>query len=103
LEKRLKVIWTRSAEKSLKHIYDFYAEKSEIAALKIIEEIIECAESITFYAQYQHDEICTKYRRMIVRHYKLIYQTNKTTVTIFEVFDSRQDPGKMMYLAEPKV
>ena len=102
MEKRLKVKWSFAAEKSLKHIFDFYAEKSESAAFKIINEIIEHAESISFYHQYQQDDIVEKYRRMIIRHYKIIYRSDKSSIYIIEVFDTRQDPGKLMYLAEPQ-
>ena len=77
-------------------MWDFYAVKNIKAADKIIAEIIETANSIGFPEQYQTEEALGKnYRRIIIRHFKIIYRVEKDTIRILQVFDSRQDPKKM--------
>ena len=95
MEKKLKVIWTAKSLRALQDIYNFYSLKSEAAATSVINDIIEIAESITFPEQYQKDEILPEYRRMIVRHYKILYRTEKNAIYILTIFDTRQNPIKL--------
>lgn len=78
----------------MKNIYDFYLPKSQIAAKKIVEEILQTAKNIQFAKQYQVDEIDDRYRRMIVRHFKILYSHKEEIIRIHRVFDVRQDPKK---------
>ncbi len=96
MEKRLKVKWTEKSLSALQSVYDFYSVKSVDAANRVIDDIIETAESITFPEQYQEDEILPQYRRMIVRHYKILYQVHSNVVYIMNVFDTRQSPMKII-------
>ncbi|MBK6892467.1 MAG: type II toxin-antitoxin system RelE/ParE family toxin [Flavobacteriales bacterium] len=36
-----------------------------------------------------------RYRRIIVGHIKIIYRVGRTIIHVTDIFDSRQDPGKM--------
>ncbi len=93
MENKIKEIrWTERAVDSLSALYYFYAEKSEQAAYTIVNGIIEMAESIVFRDQYQMDDINTSYRRMIVRHYKILYRTENLVVFIMDIIDVRQSP-----------
>ncbi|MBK9417484.1 MAG: type II toxin-antitoxin system RelE/ParE family toxin [Flavobacteriales bacterium] len=35
------------------------------------------------------------HRRVVVGNYKIVYRVHQEAVRIVDVFDSRQDPGKM--------
>lgn len=96
MEKKLKIKWTEKSLSALQNIYNFYAEKSAEAANRVIDDIIETAEAITFPEQYQQDEVLPQFRRMIVRHYKILYQIDDNIVYIMNVFDTRQNPLRIV-------
>lgn len=96
VDKILTIIWTNTAKKSLKKIYEFYLPKSKIAAQKIIREILNKINTIQYAEQYQIDEFDGRYRRLIVRHFKVLYSKNNETIKIHRVFDCRQKPDKLM-------
>ena len=92
----VKVIWTKGSRVSLRKIWKFYSEIDPKIADRIIEEILETAESIKFDKQYQVDELLKgEFRRVIIRHYKIIYRIQKDTLQVLRVFDTRQDPKKL--------
>lgn len=71
--KGIKIIWTKQASESLKNIYNYYRERSPQGALKIQSELLNAPKKIVFSQQYQQDEINPKYRRIVVRDYKVLY------------------------------
>ena len=92
----LNVVWTFEAENDLDDIYEFYLQVSDEIALKIISEIILETDKIVFLEEFQVDEINSKYRRIIVRHFKILYRVVSNEIVIFGVFDSRQNPEKLI-------
>ena len=36
-----------------------------------------------------------RYRRIVVGHIKIIYRVGRTIIHVTDIFDSRQDPGKI--------
>jgi len=60
-------------------------------------EILVGSRKITYTEQYQVDEILGQpTRRMIIRHYKIIYKVHsETEIRVFNVFDTRQNRGKI--------
>jgi len=91
--KHIQPIWGTKAENDLKEIYRFYADENLEYANRIIDKIVESANSIVFPEQYQKDEILgLPYRRFFVKHWKIVYKPNKDTVSIFRIFDTRQNP-----------
>ena len=92
----LNVVWTFEAENDLDDIYEFYLQVSHKIALKIISEIILETDKIIFLEEFQLDEINSKYRRIIVRHFKILYRVVSNEIVIFGVFDSRQNPEKLI-------
>ena len=95
MEKVRQVKWTNSAKIALKHIFEFHAAISELAAEIIIKDIIDTADSIVFAHQYQVDAINPKYRRMIVKQYKIIYKTGDNIVFIMNIVSTRANPVKL--------
>lgn len=64
---------------------------------KIRNEILVGSRKIAYTEQYQVDEILGQpTRRMIIRHYKIIYKVHsETEIRVFNVFDTRQNRGKI--------
>jgi plasmid stabilization system protein ParE len=90
----LKKAWTNTAKAQLKVIYETYKVKSLQGAKTIKDEILQATKSLHFAEQYQRDEIEPEFRRIIVRHYKLLYIEENGVVFIARIFDTRQDPNK---------
>lgn len=91
------VIWTNSAKLDLKLIYEFYkyVKKTPQGAKNVKDDILTAAKSITFTEQYQKDNINPNYRRVVIRHFKLLYKTQDDVVIIMRVFRTQQDPNKL--------
>ncbi len=92
------LIWTLEAENDLDAIYDFYLIVSEKVALKIIIEIIFEADKIIFSEEFLVDDINPNYRRIIVRHFKILYRKVKNQIVVFAIFDCKQSPAKLKKL-----
>ncbi len=91
-----KVIWSKRSLSSIRMIWNFYAEKDIGSANKVVEEIISTVENIKFGGQYQSEQISgIKYRRAVVRHFKIIYIVKGKKLEVLRVFDARQDPKKL--------
>lgn len=91
---QLKKIWTNKAKAQLKAIYGNYKVKSLKGAQTIKDEILQATKELHFAEQYQRDDIEPEFRRIIVRHYKLLYTEENRIVFIARIFDTRQDPNK---------
>ncbi|MFP9112316.1 type II toxin-antitoxin system RelE/ParE family toxin [Flavobacterium sp. RHBU_3] len=86
------VIWSDEAKADLRSIYNSLLFKnSKETTQKIREEIISAPEAIVFPEQYQFDEIHYRYRRIIVRNYKILYRVEDKTIRITSIVDSRYD------------
>lgn len=89
----LKKIWTNTARAQLKAIYENYKVKSLQAAKTLKDEILQTTKELYFAGQYQKDEIEPEFRRIIVRHYKILYIEENGIVFIARIFDTRQNPN----------
>ena len=69
---KLKTAWTAKAKTQLKQIYD-YLKTPQVAA-NVKADLIQASKGVTYAEQYQKDDIDPNYRRIVVRHYKLIYK-----------------------------
>lgn len=87
-------VWTNTAKAQLKAIYENYKVKSLQSAKTIKDEMLQATKELHFSEQYQRDEIEPEFRRIIVRHYKLLYIEENGVVFIARIFDTRQDPNK---------
>lgn len=84
-QKTCKIVWTRQAREALNEILDYRYKEIPIARKIVREDIITSSKQITFPEQYQRDDIYPKYRRIIVRDYKLLYKEEKETFYIMNV------------------
>ncbi len=101
---KLKVIWSQSAEYRLDEIFEYYSERaSKKIARKIVHEIISATNSLKntpFLGQIEPllDERIETYRYLVIKNYKIIYSVNENRylLKIADVFDTRQNPNKLM-------
>jgi plasmid stabilization system protein ParE len=80
----------------LKTIYNHYKLVSPQGAKGIKDAILKSGKELVFAEQYQQDEIEPEFRRIIVRHYKLIYTIEKETIWILIIFDTRMNPQNQL-------
>jgi plasmid stabilization system protein ParE len=91
--KKLFIKWSDDAIWDLKGIYhELLKTNSKDISLGIRNEIFFASRGIVFPEQYQVDDIYTKYRRIVIRNYKVLYIAKKDTIHITMVVDSRRNP-----------
>jgi addiction module RelE/StbE family toxin len=91
------VIWTSKSFEDISNIHNYLSNKISIeTANKIIDEIYQAPNSITFVEQFQIDEYRKNCRRIIVRNYKILYHIKDSEIFIIRVFNTLQDPTKSL-------
>lgn len=89
---KFRIIWSKQARGALKDIYDYYKEKSLQGAKHVKADLLNSPKTIYFSKQYQVDDINPKYRRIVVRHYKVLYKEEKGTIKIVDIVSALQSP-----------
>jgi plasmid stabilization system protein ParE len=90
--------WSDRAKADLKEIYSHLLKtNSATTAQKIINEIATAPKAITFPTQYQFDDYIKDCRRIIIRNCKILYLEQQGLVSVVGVFDSRNNPLKMIF------
>ena len=80
------VIWTSKSFEDISNIHNYLSNKISIeTANKIIDEIYQAPNSITFVEQFQIDEYRKDCRRIIVRNYKILYHIKDSEIFIIRV------------------
>jgi addiction module RelE/StbE family toxin len=91
------VIWTSKSFEDISNIHNYLSNKISIeTANKIIDEIYQAPNSITFVEQFQIDEYRKDCKRIIVRNYKILYHIKDSEIFIIRVFNTLQDPTKSL-------
>ena len=90
-----KIIWSKQARNALKTIFDYYKEKSQQGAKNVKSDLLEGPKKIHFSKQYQLDNINHKYRRMVVRDYKILYEEVGGTIYVLDIISTRQSPDTL--------
>lgn len=93
MTRKVKIEWTRQAKESLKDIYDFYKDKSPQGALNVKNDLLRSPKTISFAKQYQVDDVNPKYRRIVVRDYKVLYKEVDKRIVVIDIVGSRQSPN----------
>lgn len=91
----LKIIWTKQAKAAVKSIYNYYNTKSLLGAKNVISDLLQSPKAIRFSKQYQIDDINPKYRRIVVKEYKILYKEKGSTIQVMDVVSTRQSPDKL--------
>ena len=89
------IVWTLQAKESLRTIYDYYKNKSLQGAKNVKDDLLRSPKTIAFSKQYQVDEINPKYRRIIVRDFKVLYKESQRKIEIIDIINTRQSPSKL--------
>ena len=91
------VIWTSKSFEDISNIHHYLSNKiSSETANKIIDEIYQAVNSITFVEQFQIDEYRKDCRRIIIRNYKILYHIKDSEIFVIRVFNTLQDPSKSL-------
>ena len=94
----LKVIWSNRAKIQLRKTHDYikYKLHSPQGAKSVKQDILKASKNILFVEQYEADEIESAYRRILVRHYKLLYKEKNGEIYILSIFDTLQSPERQI-------
>ena len=87
-----RIIWSLEAKKALKDIYDYYKEKSIQGAKNVKADLLQAPRTIQYSKQYQVDDINPKYRRIVVRDFKILYTESESEIQILDIISTRQSP-----------
>ena len=100
--KKAQVIWSDEALNDLKTIYDFLAEKSQPAAQRIVESILDKSRQLESFPESGAKQETVKataqeYRYLVDGNYKVIYsyQPEIQTAHVAVIFDTRYNPEKL--------
>lgn len=92
------VVWSLEAKKSLSEIYNYIFEDSPQNAEKMLNKIIDLAESLQDERyDYAIDPIINKekFRHISIWTYKIIYERTTNKVLILDIFNGKQNPDKL--------
>lgn len=100
----LKVFWTNFAIKELQRIFAYHSEIASIeTAKRLIIGIENKTRIITTHPNSGQKEELLKdriqvFRYLVYKNYKIIYWNNvtKTRIEIIDIFDTRQNPTKIL-------
>lgn len=94
----MKIFWSKQAKESLKSIYDYYKEKSLQGAKNVKNDLLQSPKTIYFSNQYQVDEINTKFKRIVVRDFKVLYKVKINKIEIIDIISTKRSPKILKHL-----
>ena len=71
---KFEILWSDQAQESLRKIFEFYKERSVQGARNVKNDLLSAPRKLQYSRQYQIDDVYPKYRRIIVRDYKILYR-----------------------------
>lgn len=83
-----KIVWTQSAARDLRRIFDYIAADSEVCARAMIDEIFESIERLPFFPKSGRvvPEVRNEHiREIIIGSYRLIYDIKNEAIRILVV------------------
>ena len=97
MPKTYEVLWSETAENDLIKIIEYIAQSSPDNALKILEEIREQVEDLSFFSEKcrivpeLYSQGITLYREMVISPWRVQYRIADSQVFVLSVLDSRQN------------
>lgn len=99
--KKKQVVYTPQSREGLRECMSFL--KKEVPSEKVKSIRKELLDKVEILKEYPHtgqeEELLSfldqGHRRLVYRHYKVIYLIESERVIVTDIFDSRQDPEKM--------
>lgn len=98
----MKIIWTDFAIENLKSIFDYYADKANRkVAHKIRKQVLESTKQLIKHPESGQlelhlEKLNQQHRYILSSNYKIIYRVDREYIIINDVFDTRQNPIKMI-------
>lgn len=95
----MEVIWSRQARNSLAHIYDYIFDESPQNALIVFNTLFDLGNSLSDERfDYSKDLIINKDRYKCIPKwsYKIIYERKDSEVIILDIFNTNQNPDKLL-------
>ena len=98
----MEIIWTDFAIENLKIIFDFHIVKAnKKTAHKIRIQILNATKQLINHPASGQKELHLEklkkdYRYVLSGNYKIIYKVEDSQIIISDVFDTRQNPDKMV-------
>ena len=100
----LTVFWTDFAKSELRGIFDYYKQKAGIKiAHKLVESIVKeteklCCQPLIGQKEELLGDRLEGFRYLVCKNHKIIYwvNNNKDRIEIADIFDTRQDPSKII-------
>lgn len=98
----MRIIWTDFAIENLSVIFDYYSDKaSKKTAHKIRKQILSSVKQLldnpeSGQVEFNLEKIKQNHRYLVSGNYKIIYRINDNQIIINDVFDTRQNPVKMI-------
>lgn len=98
----MKVIWSDFAIENLKDIFEYYSiNANKKVAHTIRKQILDSTHQLKMNPESGQKELCLEsleqvYRYLVVTNYKIIYRVDNNQICINDVFDTRQDPSKII-------
>lgn len=96
-----KIVWSAFASQMLQNIYYYHEEHASVAvAQHILSGLFTSTRQLETFPESGQIEknlkhLKEEHRYLISGNYKIIYKLLESEILITDVFDSRQDPGKM--------
>lgn len=75
-------------------------KKTPSGAKNVLNDLLNAPKTIIFSNQYQVDDINPKFRRIVIRNYKILYKVEHHKVIIIDIFSVYQSPQKLENLKE---
>jgi toxin ParE1/3/4 len=97
----MKLVYTEQALSSLEEVLEFIAPQVTHKKLIVIrDQILDAADTLLQQPLQGQEEpflahLGLNHRRIVISHYKIIYRIIGEYIYITDIFDSRQNPGKM--------
>jgi plasmid stabilization system protein ParE len=97
----MKVFWTREALQNLIGIEKYIAEDNSIAAVKLTDSLIKCAESLSIHPEKGRivPEFSIKtVRELIFHNYRIVYILKNRRIEILTVFEGHKLLNKKYFI-----
>jgi plasmid stabilization system protein ParE len=98
--RKLPIRWDRLAKKNLDDIFNYIAEDSIPAAIKVKKELVKLAHSLNdFPEKFSVEEFLAgepeNFRSVSKWSYKIIYEVTEDCIIIVDLFHTSQHPSKI--------
>ena len=99
-DRKTRILWSRLAELDLDSAHAFLAERSPEAARRLAEDILTAVNALSRQPELgvvARDLLpAGRYRHLVIGRYRLIYRLADKRILLLRVWDTRQDPSRLV-------